>query len=169
MIHARLGIKRLRRDFFLDSWQAFLSDGGIFDHTEVDRVEAKLCFLWSRMIVTDEYNRVKMNEHIFAKERQDWFDDGRDWDAEQDADHADPFARGDNFVTWFPKRLKGYLAGTIVGRDEPVRDGARSIWYKVSAYGPRRAEQLAKRHLKRPETRRAVSYTHLTLPTNREV
>merc|ERR1712217_269800 len=65
-------------------------------------------------------------------------------------------ARGDNFVAWFPKRLKGYLAGTIVGRDEPVRDGARSIWYNVHKYGSRRAEQLAKRHLKRPETRRAM-------------
>ena len=65
MNHARLGIKRLRRDFFLDSWQAFLSDGGIFDHTEVDRVEAKLCFLWSRMIVTDEYSRVKESTLTF--------------------------------------------------------------------------------------------------------
>ena len=69
--------------------------------------------------------------------------------------------RGDNFVAWFPKRLKGYLAGTIQGRDEPVRDGARSIWYNVSKYGSRRAEQLAKRHLKRHETRRAM-WTRLT-------
>ena len=50
----------------------------------------------------DEYNRAKMNEHIFAKERQPWFNDGRDWDAEQEADHAngavgDPFARQ---LTW---------------------------------------------------------------------
>ena len=64
--------------------------------------------------------------------------------------------RGDNFVAWFPRRLKGYLAGTIQGRDEPIRDGARSIWYNVAKYGSRKAEQLAKRHLMWPETRRAM-------------
>ena len=29
-------------------------------------------------------------------------------------------ARGDNFVAWFPKRLKGYLAGAVQGREEPI-------------------------------------------------
>ena len=36
------------------------------------------------------------------------------------------------------------------------REGARSIWYQVSKYGRRGAEVRAKRHLKRPETRRAM-------------
>jgi|MDSY01.1.fsa_nt_gb hypothetical protein len=66
MNHERSGIKRISRNFFLDSWQSFLADAGIFDHTEVDRVEAKLCFLWSRMLVKDEYNRVKESTLSFT-------------------------------------------------------------------------------------------------------
>ena len=65
-------------------------------------------------------------------------------------------ARGDNFVAWFPKRLKGYLAGAVPGRREPIKEGARSIWYRTSIYGAREAERLSKRHLKRVENRRAV-------------
>ena len=70
-------------------------------------------------------------------------------------------ARGDNYVAWFPRRLKGYLTGQVPGRNEPIREGARSIWYRVSEYGRRGAELKAKRHLKRPETRRAM-WTRLT-------
>ena len=44
----------------------------------------------------------------------------------------------------------------IPGRDEPLQEGARSIWYQMKKYGVRGAEMLAKRHLKRPETRRAM-------------
>ena len=65
-------------------------------------------------------------------------------------------ARGDNWVAWFPHRLKGRLEGEVPGRDEPIRDGARSLWYKVSTYGAQRAEQLAKRHIRRPGTRAQV-------------
>ena len=65
-------------------------------------------------------------------------------------------ARGDNYVAWFPRRLKGYLKGEIPGREESLKDGARSIWYQVQKYGQRGAELMAKRHLKRPETRRAM-------------
>ena len=65
-------------------------------------------------------------------------------------------SRGDNYVAWFPRRLKGYLTGEVKGRNEPIREGARSIWYQVAKYGQRGAELMAKRHLKRPETRRAM-------------
>ena len=62
-------------------------------------------------------------------------------------------ARGDNYVAWFPTRLKGTLAGAIPGREDDIKDGARSIWYSVAKYGPREAEVMAKRHLKRAEDR----------------
>ena len=65
-------------------------------------------------------------------------------------------ARGDNYVAWFPRRLKGYLQGSVPGRDEPIKAGSRSMWYQIAKYGARGAEVLAKRHLKRPETRRAM-------------
>ena len=57
-------------------------------------------------------------------------------------------ARGDTFVAWFPMRLKGYIAGALPGRAEPVRPGARSIWYRTEVYGVEQADKLAKRHLK---------------------
>ena len=59
-------------------------------------------------------------------------------------------SRGDNYVAWFPRRLKGYLQGEIPGRSEPIKEGARSIWYQVQKYGQRGAELMAKRHLRRP-------------------
>ena len=76
-------------------------------------------------------------------------------------------ARGDNYVAWFPRRLKGYLTGQIQGRHEPIREGARSIWYQVAKYGQRGAEVMAKRHLKRPETRRAM-WQRLTRPDDED-
>ena len=60
--------------------------------------------------------------------------------------------RGDSWVAWFPKRLKGYVSGSVPGRKEPVQKDARSLWYSTRVYGVRRAEQLAKRHLRRAET-----------------
>ena len=64
--------------------------------------------------------------------------------------------RGDSWVAWFPKRLKGYVSGSVPGRKEPVQKHARSLWYSTRVYGVRRAEQLAKRHLRRAETRRSL-------------
>ena len=61
----RSGIKRIQKKFFIDSWQLLLSEAGIFDHTRVDRVQAKLCFLWSRMVSIDEYSRIKESSLTF--------------------------------------------------------------------------------------------------------
>ena len=30
--------------------------------------------------------------------------------------------RGDNYVAWFPRRLKGYLTGQVKGRKDPMRE-----------------------------------------------
>ena len=62
-------------------------------------------------------------------------------------------ARGDNWVAFFPSRLRGYIAGTVPGRLDPIKEGTVTIWYRVSKYVAERAEQLAKRHLSRRETR----------------
>ena len=62
---------------------------------------------------------------------------------------------GDNYIAWFPRRLRGYLSRQIPGRWSPLQKGATSIWCKVSIYGRRRAEQVAKRHLKRPANRQS--------------
>ena len=64
--------------------------------------------------------------------------------------------RGDNFVACFPRRLKGFLKGSIPGRAKGVQSGARPVWYRVADHGRRRAEQLAKRHLDRYGTRLAL-------------
>eukprot|EP00959_Pyramimonas_sp_CCMP1952_P389044 8151328-Pyramimonas_sp.AAC.1 len=50
-------------------------------------------------------------------------------------------ARGGIFIAWFPRRLKGYLSGSVPGRKGPVQEGARCVWHSAKLRGARRAEQ----------------------------
>ena len=65
-------------------------------------------------------------------------------------------SRGNNYVEWFPQSLKKYLTGHVKGRKDPIRKGARAVRYQVAECTRRGAEMRAKRHLRRPETRKAM-------------